>query len=106
MDGGCSEAFGHLADTVPDNDKDDECRAPTAVQRIGRYSTAHSKSKPTFLVFASEYDKHKLLEYSKQCRQAGLRFDDDLTKLQQEERMMTSKLLNATDTSLSTKTKC
>lgn len=87
MDGGRTELFDHLADTVPEINKDDMCRVPTAVQRIGRFSTEHSKPKPTRLFFASENDKHKLLEYSKQFRQAGLRFNYDLTRLHQQERM-------------------
>ena len=70
MDGGCSEVFDYLADTVPGIVKDDEGRAPTAVKRNGRFSTGHTKPRPTRLFFASEYGKHKLLDYSKQFGQA------------------------------------
>ena len=53
-------------------------------ERLGRLST--DRSRPLRIRFDTEDDKHRFLQYSAQCRKAGVRIDDDLTPLQQHDR--------------------
>lgn len=60
--------------------------APIAIQRIGKVAADRSKPRPIRLVFNTPQQKHTVLSYAKDLRQAGVRVDDDLTRAQQTER--------------------
>ena len=55
-------------------------------ERIGRVSVGTEKARPMRITFHAMWQKHTFLAYSKDLRQAGIRVDDDLTRLQQQQR--------------------
>ena len=60
--------------------------------RLGRYS---SKPRPLLVCFTSDKEKHAFLKHAKTLRQAGVRCDDHLTRLQQQERQVLSEDLHS-----------
>ena len=56
------------------------------IERIGRVSAGIQKARPIRVTFHAMYQKHAFLAYTKDLRQAGIRVDDDLTRLQQQQR--------------------
>ena len=61
-----------------------------AGSRLGRYSPQQTKHRPLRVTFDDHDQKHSFLKNAKLLRQTGVRFDDDLTKLQQKERQALS----------------
>ena len=57
-----------------------------SVERIGRKSANSTESRPMRLRFLSLSDRHDFLKYASQFRPVGIRLDDDLTRLQQQQR--------------------
>ena len=57
-------------------------------QRLGRYCPDATRPRPVRLKFGTLDGKHLFLKYAKVVRQAGLKADDDLTPLQQQERTL------------------
>ena len=55
-------------------------------KRLGRRSSDNTRTRPVRVKFGTLCGKHLFLKYAKVLRQAGFRIDDDLTRLQQEER--------------------
>ena len=60
--------------------------APAGVERIGRFVADRNKPRPIRVLFNKTGQKHTILSYAKDLRQAGIRVDDDLTRVQQTER--------------------
>lgn len=60
-------------------------RVPS-IERIGRKSANSTKPRPMRLRFVSLNAKHDFLRWSKDFRAVGVRLDDDLTRLQQQQR--------------------
>ena len=79
----------YLKDIVPEAvniNTEDESR------RLGRSS---SKPRPLRIDFASENEKHVFLKQAKTLRQAGIKCNDFLIRLQQQERQVFSGAFNA-----------
>lgn len=55
-------------------------------KRLGRRLSDNTRTRPVRVKFGTLGGKHLFLKYAKVLRQAGFRIDDDLTRLQQEER--------------------
>lgn len=55
-------------------------------KRLGRRSSDNTRTRPVRVKFGTLCGKHLFLKHAKVLRQAGFRIDDDLTRLQQEER--------------------
>ena len=64
-------------------------------EEYGRLGRPSSKPRPLLVCFASEKEKHAFLQHAKTLRQAGIRCDDHLTRLQQQERQVLSEDFNA-----------
>ena len=60
--------------------------APLGVERIGRFVADRNKPRPLRVLFNKPGQKHTILSHAKDLRQAGIRLDDDLTRVQQNER--------------------
>ncbi len=54
--------------------------------RMGTYCPDEKKPRPIRLVFKSMTDKHAFLKHAKHLTEVSLRYDDDLTRLQQKQR--------------------
>ena len=77
----------HIADTLPGHDDDDEASHVKSCKRMGCLFLSNSeKPRPVLFMFSSLDDKHKLLKMSQKMRESGLRLDDWLTEVQQQER--------------------
>ncbi|KAL8987771.1 MAG: hypothetical protein Q9169_008653 [Polycauliona sp. 2 TL-2023] len=62
-------------------------RGVDSVHRLGRYSAKQSKPRPLKLCFSTIQEKHEFLKIAKDLRTSkGIRCDDDLTRLQQQQR--------------------
>ena len=57
---------------------------PMNGKRLGKPNI--NKPRPMRISFSSQDAKHMFLKYSKDFRKVGIRLDDDLTRLQQQER--------------------
>ena len=55
-------------------------------ERLGTYCPDQKRPRPIRIVFGSVNDKHTFLKYAKHLKDVGLRYDDDLTRLQQQQR--------------------
>ena len=55
-------------------------------EKIGTYCSAQKRPRPVRLIFATMSDKHVFLKHAKHLKEVGLRYDDDLTRLQQKQR--------------------
>ena len=53
---------------------------------MGRFFLFGKKPRPVLLMFSSLDEKHNLLKMSQRMRERGLRLDDWLTEVQQQER--------------------
>ena len=76
----------HIADTLHGPDNDDEASHVESCKRMGRFMPNSKKPRPVLIMFSSPDDKHKLLKMSQKMRERGLRLDDWLTEVQQQER--------------------
>ena len=56
------------------------------LERLGRRSPDNSRPSPLQVKFGTQQSKHLFLKHAKVLRQAGFKVDDDLTRLQQQER--------------------
>ena len=56
--------------------------APIGIERIGKFVADYNKPRPIWLVFNIPQQKHTILSYAKDLRQAGIRVDDDVTRAQ------------------------
>ena len=54
--------------------------------RIGAHRQDQKRPRPIRLRFGSLEDKHAFLKHAKALKEVGLRYDDDLTRLQQNQR--------------------
>ena len=60
--------------------------APAGVERMGKFVADRNKPRPIRVLFNKLGQKHAILSYAKDLRQAGIRVDDDLRRVQQTER--------------------
>ena len=82
VDGNLSSLMG------PDGDVD-------SFHRIGMPSAKCSKPRPIRVCFKTLDSKHEFLKIAKDLRPGGIRLDDDLTRLQQQEREQLSADFNS-----------
>ncbi len=54
--------------------------------RLGRHCPDQERPRPIRVVFKSLDDKHTFLKHAKHLKTVSLRYDDDLTRLQQQQR--------------------
>ncbi|DBB07797.1 TPA: hypothetical protein ACH3X3_009211 [Trebouxia sp. C0006] len=54
--------------------------------RLGRHCPDQERPRPIRVVFKSLDDKHTFLKHAKHLKTVSLRYDDDLTRLQQKQR--------------------
>lgn len=76
----------HIDDTLPGHDDDDEASHVKSCKRMRRFLPNSKKPTPVLFMFSSPDDKHKLLKMSQKMHERGLRLDDWLTEVQQQER--------------------
>jgi len=84
-DGDGVEAFLSLLDKcMPDGSN---CEgAQWAQSRLGTYCPDQNRPRPIRVLFKSMDDKHTFLKHAKHLKEVNLRYDDDLTRLQQKQR--------------------
>ena len=58
--------------------------------RLGTYRQDQKRPTPIRLTFAALGDKHAFFKYAKGLKEVGLRYDDDLARLQQNHRSNSS----------------
>jgi len=80
-----AEAFCSVLDKCMPDGRHCECTDWARV-RLGRYCPDQKRPRPIRLVFKSMDDKHTFLKHAKHLEAASLRYDDDLTRLQQQQR--------------------
>ena len=68
------------------------------MQRLGKYCLDQKRSQPVSMVFNINNNKHTFLEHAKHLQEAGVRYDDHLTRLQQSERQDLSADFNILNT--------
>jgi len=79
------EAFLSLLDKcMPDGSN---CEgAQWAQSRLGTYCPDQNRPRPIRVLFKPMDDKHTFLKHAKHLKEVNLRYDDDLTRLQQKQR--------------------
>ena len=60
--------------------------AQWAQLRLGKYCPDQNRPRPIRVLFKSMDDKHTFLKHAKHLKEVNLRYDDDLTRLQQKQR--------------------
>jgi len=60
--------------------------AQWAQSRLGTYCPDQNRPRPIRVLFRSMNDKHTFLKHAKHLKEVNLRYDDDLTRLQQKQR--------------------
>ncbi len=73
-------------DALPGHTDEDEASHMKSCKRMGRFLPDRKKPRPVLLMFSSLDEKHKLLKMSQRMRERGLRLDDWLTEVQQQEK--------------------
>ncbi len=64
-----------------------ECEGANWSQlRLGTYCPGQERPRPIRVIFKSMDDKHTFLKHAKHLKEVSLRCDDDLTRLQQQQR--------------------
>ena len=81
----CCEDMGAVS-VLKEMHSDDDNVKYAHTERIGRVSVGSEKARPIRITFHTMFHKHAFLAYAKDLRQAGIRVDDDLTRLQQQQR--------------------
>ena len=56
------------------------------MQRLGKYCLDQKRPRPIRVIFDTKKDKHFFIKHAKHRKEVGLRYDDDLTRLQQSKR--------------------
>jgi len=79
------DAFCSLLDKcMPDGR---ECEgADWAQVRLGTYCQEKERPRPIHVILKSMEDKHTFLKHAKHLKEVNLKYDDDLTRLQQQQR--------------------
>ena len=78
------EAFDSLLDKCMPNGRDDVAFEWDQT-RLGAYCSDQERPRPIHVQFRSN-DKHAVLKHAKHLKQVSVRYDDDLTRLQQKQR--------------------
>ncbi len=82
-----AEAFSSLLDEcMPDGRSGEGVPDEWAQLRLGTYCPDQDRPRPIRVLFKSMNDKHAFLKHAKHLKEVSLRYDDDLTRLQQKQR--------------------
>ena len=70
------------------------------MERLDTYCPDQKRPRPVRMTFDSNSEKHTFLKHAKHLQEIGLRYDDDLTRLQQRQRQDLSADFNTLKTKL------
>jgi hypothetical protein len=83
-DHGIEEFLSLLDKCMPDGSNCEGAQWDQA--RLGTYCPDQNRPRPIRVQFRSMNDKHTFLKHAKHLKEVSLRYDDDLTRLQQKQR--------------------